>query len=101
MIWLQMGTFAPMWITGCTLFAGGRAHCTRAWTLGPTPLNQCWKLYHVQRGAGAVTFDSTQQNLTPGHLYIITSTIRRWLCWRGRPAGRRSIFTDGSGRRSG
>jgi AraC-like DNA-binding protein len=60
-----------MWITGCTLFAGGHAHCTHDWTIGATPLNQCWKLYHVLRGAGAVTFDSTQQNLTPGHLYII------------------------------
>ncbi len=60
-----------MWITGCTLFAGGRAHCTRAWTLGPTPLNQCWKLYHVLRGSGAITFDSARQNLTPGHLYLI------------------------------
>jgi AraC-like DNA-binding protein len=60
-----------MWITGCTLFAGGRAHCTREWTLGVTPLNQCWKLYHVLRGGGAVVFDSTQQNLIPGHLYLI------------------------------
>lgn len=60
-----------MWISGCTLFAGGRAQCTRDWTLGATPLNQCWKLYHVRRGAGAVTFDTTQQILTPGHLYLI------------------------------
>ncbi len=60
-----------MWITGCTLFAGGRAQCTRDWTFAATPLNQCWKLYHVRRGSGAVTLDSTQQNLTPGRLYLI------------------------------
>ena len=60
-----------MWISGCTLFAGGRAQCTREWTLGATPLNQCWKLYHVRRGTGVVTFGSTQQTITHGHLYII------------------------------
>ena len=60
-----------MWISGCTLFAGGRARCTRAWTIGETPLNQCWKLYYVRRGAAAVTFDSGRQNLVPGHIYVI------------------------------
>ena len=60
-----------MWITGCTLFAGGRANCTREWTLGETPLNQCWKLYLVRRGAGAIVFDTGEEQLLANHLYVI------------------------------
>lgn len=60
-----------MWITGCTILAGGRAHCTSAWTLGPTPLNQCWKLYHVRAGAGAIGCDTGRQRLVPHRLYVI------------------------------
>jgi AraC-like DNA-binding protein len=60
-----------MWITGCTLLAGGHAHCTRAWTLGPSPLNQCWKLYHVVEGSGRVAFEAGEQTLVPGYIYFL------------------------------
>jgi AraC-like DNA-binding protein len=60
-----------MWISGCTILAGGRAHCTPAWTLGNTPLNQCWKLYHVRAGAGSVSCDTGRQRLVPHRLYVI------------------------------
>jgi AraC-like DNA-binding protein len=60
-----------MWITGCTILAGGRAYCTPAWTLGNTPLNQCWKLYHVRAGAGAIIGDTGRQRLGPHRLYVI------------------------------
>ena len=60
-----------MWISGCSILAGGHAQCTRAWTLGATPLNQCWKLYHVLQGSGRVTFDAGEQVMMPGHIYFI------------------------------
>jgi len=72
-----------MWITGCTIFAGGRTQCTRAWTLGATPLNQCWKLYHVRQGSGMVVFDTGEQSLLPGHIYFINGyRMVRQICAR-------------------
>ncbi|MFA5058234.1 MAG: AraC family transcriptional regulator [Opitutaceae bacterium] len=72
-----------MWINGCTIFAGGHAHCTPAWTLGATPLNQCWKLYYVRRGSGTIITDTGEQGLLPGHIYIINGyRMLRQVCPR-------------------
>jgi AraC-like DNA-binding protein len=72
-----------MWITGCNLLAGGHAHCTRAWTLGASPLNQCWKLYHVLKGSGRIVFDTGERVLFPGHIYLINGyRLVRQICER-------------------
>ena len=60
-----------MWITGYTLLAGGHARCSRAWTLGASPLHQCWKLYHVLSGSGRIVFDSGERALVPGYIYLL------------------------------
>jgi AraC-like DNA-binding protein len=70
-----------MWISGCTLLAGGRAHCRRDWTLGASPINQCWKLYHVIKGSGKVVFDTGEQKLVPGHIYFLNGhRLTRQVC---------------------